>query len=213
MPHLGRLIALFHFNLLIQIMKKIFGMLLVAVTALVLLPCCGGGGDSDPQKVTATEFQRGAKYFMLGNGLAGTLFVVPDSAFPGYGGEPIPEVGPDGVTTETVAGISGNIGVGSMSGPSATFQYDCYYDENGVPVSAVLHISTIEPQNGNDTLTNFFNEAVGDDEDGGGQQVDLRGEALITIDFRTNRFVMTEDAEEPDADPVSIGGSVIVQRQ
>ena len=188
-------------------MKKFFGILLAAVSALVLLPGCGGGGDGDPQKVTATEFQRGAKYFMLGNGLAGTLFVVPECAFPGYGGDPDSET-VDGALVEKVEGIGGNIGIGTMSGPQATFQYDCYYDAEGVPERAILHISTIEPQDGNDTLTNFFNSAVGEDE-----QVDLRGEALISIDFRTNRFEMTDAADEPDADPVTIGGSVIVQRR
>ena len=65
-------------------MKKFFAILLAVVTTLVLLPSCGGGNDTDPTKMTAQEFMRGAKYFMLGNGLGGTLYVVPNRVLDGY---------------------------------------------------------------------------------------------------------------------------------
>ena len=52
-------------------MKKFFGILLAAVSALVLLPGCGGGGDQEEAtRMTVEQFASGSKYFELrtGNG-------------------------------------------------------------------------------------------------------------------------------------------------
>ena len=194
-------------------MKKFFAILLAVVTTLVLLPSCGAGNDSDPTKMTAKEFQRGAKYFMLGNGLGGTLFVVPDRSYDGYG-ETIKTTDANGLLIEeTSSAVKGSVNVGSKGGVAASFQYTCHYDEKGVPTMAVLTITTIQSAASNQTLVDYFNQAQPDNENGD-NTVDLRGVVVLNIDFRTNLFTMTEQGNDDNDDEVrEIGGTVIVQRQ
>lgn len=226
MPHLGRLIALFHFNLLINIMKKFFGMLLAAVSALVLLPCCGGGGDGEPTKMSAEDFARGAKYFMLGNGINGTLYVCPSYQYSGYQiedgvryvldddgnyveddkGNPTYEVIGN---SKTASAISGTLNVGSKGGVGATFDYFCEYNDDGVPVRALLRFSTLS--SGVDSvIDDWLSGAQAEDEVN-----NLQGAVAISIDFVTNSWSMTvleEDADGNQAENTH-GGSVIVQHQ
>lgn len=190
-------------------MKKFFGILLAAVSALVLLPGCGGGGDTDPTKMTAREFARGSKYFIFQNGLAGWLYVTPDKQFSGY---TITGTNEDGVASETVPAVVGKINVGGPGGGVAGYEYICNYDAEGLPQTAELTVSTESPSQGNQALITFFNEAQGDD----GEQVqDLRGAPVIHIDFRTNRFTIKAqvEMEDGDAEVVEFGGMVVVQHQ
>lgn len=203
-------------------MKKFFSIILTAALALVSVPSCGGGGDSHPTKITATEFARGAKYFMFANGLAGTLFVCPDKNFPSYDPQ-VTATYPSGATLqETSSAVDGSIGIGAKGKTRAIFEYVCEYDEKGVPVKAILTISTWDNSADDDTLVNFFNEATPED---GEEVVDLRGAPTIEINFISNQFTMTAragiDNEPVDPDnPVvdeeddrTIGGQVIVQFQ
>lgn len=192
-------------------MKKFFGILLAVVSTLILLPGCGGGGDTDPTKVTANEFARGAKMIILQNGLAGWLYVTPDQQFSGY--TIVDEKDANGnIIAQEAAAVYGQIGVGGNNGGRAGYTYKVNYDENGVPVTADLTISTQFSQEGNDTLVNFFNQAVGED---GGEVADLRGAPVVKIDFRTNQFTITDVAEndEGEDEPIEIGGTVVVQAQ
>lgn len=194
-------------------MKKFFAVLLAAVTTMVLLPSCGGGNDTDPTKITAGEFLRGSKYFMLGNGLGGTLFVVPDRAYEGYNTVEKIKDANGNVIQENIAGMTGSVNVGSKGGLPATFQYTCHYDEKGVPTLATLTISTVQSAESNQTLVDYFNQAQADDENGD-NNVDLRGVVVLNIDFRTNLFTMTEQGNEDNDDEVrEIGGTVIVRRK
>ena len=194
-------------------MKKFFAILLAVVTTLALLPSCGAGNDNDPTKITAGEFMRGAKYFMLGNGLGGTLFVVPDRAIEGYNTTQKVTDANGAVIEETVSGMTGSVNVGSKGGLPATFQYTCHYDEKGVPTLAVLTISTIPSAESNQTLVDYFNQAQPDNENGDAN-VDLRGVVVLNIDFRTNLFTMTEQGNDDDDDDIrEIGGTVIVRRK
>lgn len=192
-------------------MKKFFGILLAAVSALVLLPGCGGG-DSDPTKMTAKEFARGSKYFIFQNGLAGWLYVVPDKQFPGYEVE-TKDVEAEGMSGETAPAVVGTINVGGKGGPIGGFEYTCYYDEEGIPVTADLTITSQTSAEGNTALINFFNEAQGDD---GEQVTDLRGTPVIHIDFRSNNFTIKANVQadnDPDDEVIEFGGSVVVQHQ
>ena len=192
-------------------MKKFFGILLAVVSTLILLPGCGGGGDTDPTKVTATEFARGSKMIILQNGLAGWLYVTPDQQFTGYKVED--KIDADGkIVSQKAPAVYGQIGVGGNNGGRAGYVYEVNYDENGVPTTAELTISTQFSQEGNDTLVNFFNQAVGED---GGEVADLRGAPVVKIDFRTNQFTITDvvaDEENNDM-PIEIGGTIVVQAQ
>ncbi|MBE6420361.1 MAG: hypothetical protein E7031_09560 [Akkermansiaceae bacterium] len=195
-------------------MKKFFGILLAAISTLVLLPGCGGGNDNEPTKVTAEEFASGAKMIILQNGFAGWLYITPNKQFPGY--NVIDTCDADGkLISQQAPGVVGGINVGSIGGPTAGYIYTCYYDEEGVPTEAELIISTQQSQDGNTTLINFFNQAIAEGENGGGQVVDLRGGAVVKIDFRTNLFTISE--QEADANgnnvQVNIGGPVVVQHQ
>lgn len=192
-------------------MKKFFGILLAVVSTLILLPGCGGGSDTDPTKVTATEFARGAKMIMLWNGLAGWLYVTPDKQFPGYGIEDVKD-GNGNIIAQNVPAAFGQIGVGGSNGGRAGYTYKVNYDENGVPTTAELTISTQVSQEGNDTLINFFRQAVGED---GGEVADLRGAPVVKINFSTNKFTITDVAENAGGDdvPIEIGGDVVVQAQ
>lgn len=195
-------------------MKKFFGILSAAISTLVLLPGCGGGNDGEPTKVTAEEFARGSKMIILQNGFAGWLYVTPNKPFPGY--EPIDTYDADGkLISQQTPAVIGHINVGSTGGPTAGYTYTCNYDEEGVPTTAELIISTQQSQEGNTTLINFFNQAIAEGENGGGQVADLRGGAVVKIDYRTNLFTISE--QEADANgnnvQVEIGGTVVVQPQ
>lgn len=63
-------------------MKKFFGMLLAAVSALVLLPGCGGGGDGDVDVMETRSFANGVKWLKLG-GKSGqmTLYMTGDGSY------------------------------------------------------------------------------------------------------------------------------------
>ena len=193
-------------------MKKFFGILLAVVSTLILLPGCGGGSDTDPTKITATEFARGAKMIILQNGLAGWLYVTPDQQFSGYTVTDQTDANGNIIAQEASA-VYGQIGLsGSNNAGTAGYTYAVNYDENGVPTTAELTITTKASQAGNDTLVNFFNRAVGED---GGEVADLRGAPVVKIDFRTNKFTITDvAADENDNDvPIEIGGTVVVQPQ
>ena len=192
-------------------MKKFFGILLAVVSTLILLPGCGGGSDTDPTKVTAKEFSRGAKMIMLWNGLAGWLYITPDKQVDGYGIEDVKD-GNGNIIAQKVSAVTGQIGVGGRNGGQAGYTYEVNYDENGVPTTAKLTITTQSPSDGNTALINFFNQAVAED---GGQVADLRGAPVVEIDFRTNLFTITDVAENANGDdvPIEIGGPVVVQHQ
>ncbi|MBE6417988.1 MAG: hypothetical protein E7033_05930 [Akkermansiaceae bacterium] len=206
-------------------MKKFFSILLTAALVLVSVPSCGGGGGSNPTRVTAPEFARGAKYIMLGNGLAGTLFIVPEKNYTGYKPETI-SYHPNGEPQQEKTGaVQGSIGVGVKGGTDCTFGYVCNYNEEGVPTDAELTISTIQSAQDKQTLVEFFNEATPDD---GEQAVDLRGVVTINIDYEAGAFTMKvragvdDDDAEGDADPdpdnvaeredtITVDGQVVVQ--
>lgn len=196
-------------------MKKFFGILLAAISTLVLLPGCGGGSDGEPTKVTAEEFARGSKMIILQNGFAGWLYVTPDKQFPGYGIIIDTYDAEGNLISQQTPAVVGGINVGSVGGPTAGYTYTCNYDEEGVPTTAELIISTQQSQEGNETLINFFNEAIAEDENGGGEVADLRGGAVVNIDFRTNKFTISEQEADEDGNNVlvEIGGTVVVQPQ
>ncbi len=207
-------------------MKKFFGMLLAAVSALVLLPCCGGGGDGDPTKMSAEDFARGSKYFMFGNGINGTLFVCPNYQYNGYQitdgvkygmdeeGNYI-EDGKGGYVYElvenskSVSAVSGTVNVGSKGGTPATFDYFCEYNDEGEPTRAILRFSTL-PSGIDSQIDDWLSGALPDD-----QVNNLQGAISISIDFITHSWSMTvlEEDDEGNQRENTHGGGVVVQFQ
>lgn len=207
-------------------MKKFFGMLLAAVSALVLLPGCGGGGDGDPTKMSAEDFARGSKYFMFGNGINGTLFVCPNYQYNGYqitdgvkyemdeDGNYI-EDGKGGYVYElvenskSVNAVGGTVNVGSKGGTPATFDYFCEYNDEGEPTRAILRFSTL-PSGIDSQIDDWLSGAMPDD-----QVNNLQGAISISIDFITHSWSMTvlEEDDEGNQRENTHGGGVVVQFQ
>lgn len=192
-------------------MKKFFGILLAAVSALVLLPGCGGGGDNDPTRITLEEFQNGAKYFELRGGFAGHLIIKSTEIAPGYDDDTAdPELTDDIVFSSAKSTtVDGLIGIG-VADTQAGYTYTCYYDENGVVQMGKIVISTVFNAAGNNDLVEFFNAAVPE-----GEEVDVRGEVAVIVDFNNNSFYVEgmeiQDPNNPDDDrPIS--GTVVVRR-
>ena len=206
-------------------MKKFFGMLLAAVSALVLLPGCGGGGDGEPIKMSAEDFARGSKYFMFGNGINGTLFVCPDYQYSGYqitdgvkykvdeNGNYI-EDGNNGYVYELVensklvSAVSGTVNVGSKGGTPATFDYFCEYNDEGEPTQAILRFSTL-PNGIDSQIDDWLSGALTDDEVN-----NLQGAISISINFITNSWSMTVlEKVDGNQQEKTHGGGVVVQFQ
>lgn len=179
-------------------MKKFFGMLLVAVSALVLLPGCGGGGNNKEHYMTATEFATAIKYFVLGNGTNNTLYV--------YAAQGSGDVEGDPKVMQTFNGEG--YSKASSSGaslPLSIARYTVYYDEEGIPTTATLSLNYDSSVDSDQKTQDFYN---------GAQLVD--GEAAefgpvnIHMDFSTLKWNMVGQQAEGD-DPINVGGDFDVR--
>jgi len=196
-------------------MKKFFGMLLAAVSALVLLPGCGGGGDADPTRVSVDEFKSGAKYFELRGGFAGHLIIKCDRIVDGYGKEGTDSTfgeGEGAVVYDSAESttVDGKIGIGTAN-TQAGYTYTCFYDAEGVPQMAIINVSTVHNSSTEDDLIEFFQKAAAED-----VEVDVRGGVNIVIDFNARSFVVEDMQIDPDPkqedDERPLGGVVVVRR-
>lgn len=146
-------------------MKKFFGILLAAVSALVLLPGCGGGGDQEEAtRMTVEQFASGSKYFELRTG-NGTVFVLPR-----IGQAPYPLTKNEG-NTKGKDGVKGTVQHGKENSPhDATFNYVAEYGEDGLPLSAILYVTLTDTPSEDDPVCAFLNiqGIVDDDDDDGG---------------------------------------------
>ena len=167
-------------------MKKFFGILLAAVSALVLLPGCGGGGDDAQGVVTVPQYVNGTKTFVLGAGYM-NIYVTgagidPDSA--------------DGAATSTSAqNVEAWIGIGNKAvgtGERARTEYTVHKTTNDAGeeeiTSATLIISFENCSN--ETLREFFNFPTNADDDdnpvnaeGEDNGQNWAGTLTITLDF------------------------------
>lgn len=130
-------------------MKKFFGMLLAAVSALVLLPGCGGGGDNDPGAITVSQFVNGSKAFIIaagdmnvyirGNGIAqGSADPDPDST--------------EAFNIAFRAGVGGDGGEAGRANYSVTYATD---DEGNKYIEEATLFLSFE-NCGNEKLREFF---------------------------------------------------------
>lgn len=179
-------------------MKKFFGILLAAVSALVLLPGCGGGGDNDTEYMTASDFATCRKHFVLGNGTNNTLYVY---AMQGSG-----TVKGDPKTTEEFYGQGYSRATSHGANlPLSIARYTVTYDDQGLPSTAQLNLN-YDASVDNDTATqDFYNGAqLADD------AAAEFGPVSIQLDFSTRKWTMVGQ-ENDEGDPVEVGGDFDVR--
>lgn len=201
-------------------MKKFFGILLAAVSALVLLPGCGGGGDEDNvYTMTGDDFKAGRKHFIIGGGGVGTLYVMPSLG--GYQLEGSEKIDPNTkvVIAETVQSVEklAKAQVAAINSPGsplvlAICKYAVNYDpDTGLPTTAQLSINYDSPINNDTNTTTFFDRAQNDPNGGGGEN-QLR--ITFELHFADYTWKLVENAGDvavdPDADTVPLSGDFAV---
>ena len=187
-------------------MKKFFGIFLAAVSALVLLPGCGGGGDSEEAtRMTVEQFAAGSKCFELRTG-NGTVFVEPT-----YGQSPYPlnkpTVDGEGNVWNGKYGIQGTVQHGTENSPhDATFNYSVMNGDDGLPLKGVLIITLTDQPNETDPICEFLNiegavvENNNDNNGGGGDGGDDGDDDVvlqavqIDLFFDTGMFQVVDGA-------------------
>ncbi len=173
-------------------MKKFFGILLAAVSALVLLPGCGGGGEDSEGIVTVPQFVNGTKTFVLGAGYM-NIYVTGNGIDTNSADGP----GTNDYATNVITWVGvGHKAVGSGDKARADYTVNKTTDAEGNEeiTSATLILSFENCSN--QELREYFNFPTNNNDDdnpvaGEGEDNDDKtwnGTLTITIDFTSKSW-------------------------